>query len=87
MAKEPFHPELIELPEALPGERVMLRPYRPGDGGAFFAAVDRSRAKLSLWLAWIGQHRTREDSEAHMRRMRARWLERTALIFSITNPA
>ena len=78
-----FHPELLDLPAALAGSKVMLRPYRAGDGAGFFAAVDADREALSKWVGWVDQHRTRDDAEAYVRRMHAKWQERSALIMGI----
>jgi len=78
-----FHPELLDLPDELVGERVRLRPYRPGDGLAFFAAIDANRAELGRWLGWLDQQRSPDDAEAYVRRMQAKWLERSSLILSI----
>ncbi len=83
MAEAAFHPELLELPEMLAGERVLLRPYRPGDGAALFAAIDGHRAELGKWLGWLDQHRTPDDSEAYVRRFHAKWQERSSLILAI----
>lgn len=78
-----FHPELLDLPAALAGSKVMLRPYRAGDGAVFFAAVDADREALGKWVGWVDQHRTRDDAEAYVRRMHAKWQERSALIMGI----
>jgi len=65
----------------------VLRPYRPGDGKALFAAIDANREDLKSWLAWVDSHRTVDDSEAYVRRMAGRWLAREVLIFGIWNNA
>jgi len=83
---EPHH-ELLDLPEQLRGERVLLRPYRPGDGQALFAALDANRDDLKSWLSWIDNHRSVEDSEAYVRRMAGRWIAREVLILGIWNRA
>ena len=82
-----MHPQLIDLPEALHGERVLLRPYRPGDGKVLFAALDANREELKSWLSWVDDHRTVEDSEAYARQMAGRWLARETLIVAIWNHA
>jgi RimJ/RimL family protein N-acetyltransferase len=80
-------PELIDLPEQLRGERVLLRPYRPGDGKALFAALDANRKELKSWLSWIDNHRSVDDSEAYVRQMAGRWLARDTLILGMWNEA
>ena len=69
-------PILIDLPDELRGERVSVRPYRPGDGAAVFAAVDESREHLRPWMPWVDAHQTVGDSEAFVRRSAAAWLGR-----------
>jgi len=77
------YPELIDLPDRFDGERVLLRPYRAGDGRAFFEAVDRHRDDLGEWVGWVDQYQTLEDAEAYVRRMHSKWIARTALIVGI----
>ena len=77
------YPELIELPERFEGERVMLRPYRAGDGEALFAAIDGHRDELGEWMGWVDAHQSVDDSEAYARRMHSKWIARTALIVGI----
>ncbi|HZT42355.1 MAG TPA: GNAT family N-acetyltransferase [Chthonomonadaceae bacterium] len=70
---------LRELPEELVGKRVIVRPYRPGDGAALFEAIDESREHLAPWMPWTKEHKTPDDSEAYARRSQARWLLREDL--------
>lgn len=77
------HPELIDLPERFEGERVMLRPYRAGDGAALFAAIDGHRDELKQWMGWVDTHQTVDDSEAYVRRMQSKWIARSALMVGI----
>jgi RimJ/RimL family protein N-acetyltransferase len=79
------HPELVELPEQMRGQRVVLRPYRPGDGAALFAAIDANRDDLKTWMSWIDNHKSVDDSEAYARKMAGRWVTREALIVAIWN--
>jgi len=78
-----IRPELIDLPDALIGERVLLRPYRPGDGATFFHAIDSHREDLAEWVGWVDEYKTLEDAEAYVRRMQSKWIARSALILGI----
>ena len=76
-------PILHELPEEILGDRVLLRPYRAGDGEALWNAIQESREHLTPWMPWVGEHRTVDDSEAFARRMQAHWILREALVVAI----
>lgn len=78
------HPRLLDLPDRLEGERVLLRPYHPGDGQRFFDALEEDRADLSRWMAWPGtNHTTEDEAESYARNMAGRWLTREGLILGI----
>jgi RimJ/RimL family protein N-acetyltransferase len=76
-------PILVDLPDELNGPRVVVRPYRAGDGVALFEAVDESREHLEPWLPWGPKHKSALDSEACVRRFHAGWLTREDLTISI----
>jgi ribosomal-protein-serine acetyltransferase len=70
---------LIDLPAELLGERVLVRPYRSGDGRALWEAVEESREHILPWLPWGDSHRSSADSEAFVRRCAAQWQARESL--------
>ena len=74
---------LWPLPDALHGERVMLRSLRPTDGGAMAIAIDESRLELSPFLPWQKGMRTDDDAIAFCTREAARWLLREHLTFGV----
>jgi ribosomal-protein-serine acetyltransferase len=80
------YPRLIQLPTKILGKQCILRPYRSGDGAAFFDAVDEDRAELATWLAWVEQYKMLEDTESYVRNMAGRWQTREALILGIFSP-
>ena len=80
---ESVPPILRDLPEVIVGERVLLRPYRPGDGEAIWQAVDESRASLRPWLPWVDATKTVADSEMAARRAAGRWLLREDLTVGV----
>jgi RimJ/RimL family protein N-acetyltransferase len=67
---------LRSLPDEIWGPRVRLRPYRPGDGAAVWAAIEESREHLRPWMPWVGEHISPDDSEAFVRRMHGQWILR-----------
>jgi RimJ/RimL family protein N-acetyltransferase len=60
----------------LMGERIIVRPFRPGDGAAIWEAVEESREHILPWLPWGDKHKTLADSEEFARRSQARWMLR-----------
>ena len=80
---ETIPPILMELPAQLVGERVLVRPYRPGDGNALWEAVDESRDHILPWLPWGDTHKSPADSEVFARRFAASWLTREDLILGV----
>jgi len=73
-------PILRDFPESFETERLLIRSPLPGDGPEMRAAVRESLDELTPWMPWPKEHRTVEDSEAIVRRARARFLERTDLM-------
>ena len=78
-------PEVIlrALPDEFPGPRVLVRPYRPGDGAAMWDAIEESREHLRPWMPWVEEHACPDDSERFVRRAQARWLARESLMTGI----
>lgn len=76
-------PILRDLPSELLGERVLVRPYRAGDGLAVFEAVQESREHLRRWMPWVSAHQQVEDSETFARRAAVQWMSREDLVVGI----
>lgn len=77
-------PILIDLPESLATDRLLLRPPGAGDGQAMFEAVSESLPELRRhlgFLPWVAAEQTMEASEAHCRNGRASFLARRDLPF------
>ena len=76
-------PILRDLPDELLGERVLIRPLRPGDGAALWEAVEESREQIVPWLPWVEKTLGEGDCEAAARRGAARWQTREDLMVSV----
>ena len=76
-------PVLREVPDELVGERVLLRPYRPGDGAQLWEAIEESREHHLPWIPWGEGNKLPADSEASARKMQASWLLREDLPLGI----
>ncbi|MEJ2289202.1 MAG: GNAT family N-acetyltransferase [Deinococcales bacterium] len=84
MTKERSSPILLDFPEALETERLIVRAPRWGDGAAVGAAVRESLDELRPWLSWAQAATSLEEDEAICRRARLRFLERSDLAFYLT---
>ena len=69
-------PLLIDVPERIATERLVVRVPRPGDGVVVNAAVRASHAELAPWMPWAVTLPSVEESEAHCRRQQAKFLLR-----------
>ncbi|MDQ6680963.1 MAG: GNAT family N-acetyltransferase [Pseudomonadota bacterium] len=74
-----MEPVLIEVPERIDSERLILRCPRRGDGAVVNAAVAASLSELGPWLPWAASMPTPAESEAHCRRQQARYILREDL--------
>jgi RimJ/RimL family protein N-acetyltransferase len=72
-------PLLIDVPERITTERLVVRAPRAGDGAAVNAAVCASHAELAPWMPWAATLPSSDESEAHCRRAQAKFLLREDL--------
>ena len=73
------NPVLIDLPERIETERLIVRPPRFGDGPAVNAAIRESIAELRPWMPWAQTEPTVEQTEENMRRAVAKFAAREDL--------
>ena len=81
-----MEPILIDVPERIETERLVLRVPQAGDGRRVNDAIGFSHAELAPWMPWAGTMPTVEESEAHCRRQQARFLLREDFVFLILDP-
>jgi RimJ/RimL family protein N-acetyltransferase len=72
---------LLDVPEEIGTERMVLRATRAGMGAAVAEAVRDSRKELERWMAWAHHTRSAADSERHCREMQLRWYAREEFDF------
>ena len=73
------NPLLLDFPEEIETERLLIRMPRPGDGPALNAAVNASLDHLRPWMPWATHIPTVDESETLVRQGMARWLARQDL--------
>jgi ribosomal-protein-serine acetyltransferase len=76
-----LHALLLDVPEELQTERLVLRATRSGQGAAVNAAVAESFPALKSWMPWSQQAQSLEESEKHCRDAQAKWHSREMLDF------
>ena len=80
MTATAIDPILIDVPERIETERLVLRMPRAGDGATVNAAVAASIAELGPWLPWAGTMPSVEESEIHCRRQFGKFILREDLV-------
>jgi RimJ/RimL family protein N-acetyltransferase len=78
-------PILLDLPEQIETERLILRPYRLDEGDTVHAAIEASREELRPFMMWAMQ--SREDTEQFIRRSVSNWIKREVLGLGIFRKA
>lgn len=76
-------PLLVDVPERIETDRLILRCPQPGDGPAVNAAVCDSLDDLRPYMPWAQTTPTPDESEALARRDQARFRLRTDLVMLI----
>lgn len=68
----PVNPILLDIPDEIETERLLIRGPRPGDGAPLNEAVVESEQELAPWMPWANPVQSVEESEILARRMMAR---------------
>lgn len=76
-------PVLIDVPERIEGERVVLLAPRPGLGAEMAVVVAQSLSHLRPWMPWAQEPPTAESAETVIRKMQADFIARNDLTFQI----
>lgn len=76
-------PMLIDVPERIETERLILRAARRGDGAAVNAAIVASLDELQPWMPWARVESGADEAEATVRRMAAKFAAREDLALLI----
>lgn len=76
-------PPLIDVPERLDGERIVLLAPRAGLGAEMAVVIAQSLSHLRPWMPWAQEAPTAESSERVVRRMQADFIMRRDLCFQI----
>jgi len=76
-------PPLIDIPERLEGERVVLLAPRAGLGAELAVVVAQSLSHLRPWMVWAQEAPTAESAELVVRRMQAEFIARRDLAWQL----
>ena len=72
-------PVLLDIPDAIETERLILRSPMPGDGPAMNAAILETWETLHHWMPWARERPTVEQTEQIAREFRAAFITRADL--------
>lgn len=72
-------PILLDLPNEIVTERMIIRPPHPGDGAGAHEAIMESLENLKPWMPWATPDATVEETEANTRQAIAKWQTREDL--------
>ncbi len=78
-------PKMLELPEKLHSNRLLVRKYEAGDGAALLALLDRSNNRKVLYpnVEEVATIKTRKVAELKIRRHAAEWAARKRFVMGI----
>lgn len=78
-------PILINFPEEIHTNRLLIRKPLPGDGEVVYEAMQASLNELKPWLPWANCEQSKEEVEAIVREAHAKFLTREDLRLHIFN--
>jgi RimJ/RimL family protein N-acetyltransferase len=81
----PTYPTLEPVPESIETERLLMRPYQPGDGAQLIEALLESRAELDPWFDWHRRFATVEDAEDLVLRRLAGFIRRDDCTYALVD--
>ncbi|HEX3052345.1 MAG TPA: GNAT family N-acetyltransferase [Aggregatilineaceae bacterium] len=70
------NPILLDFPEQIESERLIIRAPRPGDGAAIVEAIRESLVELRPWMPWAQDVPTVASAEESIRRAAALFMTR-----------
>lgn len=80
---EPINPIMISFPERFDTARLTIRAPQWEDGADVNEAIRESVEQLRPWLPFAEKVPSLEESEAHVRKARLQFLERTDLVLHL----
>lgn len=72
------NPLLLDFPDTIETERLILRPPQRSDAEIFYEAVAESKAEMDRWMPWALNY-TLEDAIRYTRRVQAKFITREDL--------
>ncbi|BCB03604.1 GNAT family N-acetyltransferase [Bacillus sp. KH172YL63] len=78
-----MNPVLLDIPEIIETERLVLRMPKPGDGTVVNGAIKASINELRPWLGFVQEEPSVEDTETNTVEAHANFLTRASLRYLI----
>ncbi len=80
---EKTRPVLLDIPDQLETQRMILRVPRAGDGHPIFVSVRESLVELKIWMPWASDSYSLNDSEEWCRKAAGNFLTREQIQFAM----
>ncbi len=81
-----MNPLLLDFPDEIRSERLLIRAPRAGDGALLNASIRESLDELKPWMPWAQTAPTIEESEEVCRRAHVKFLAREDLMLLLFSP-
>jgi len=78
-----MEPILLDIPDELVEDDLLLRPYAEGDGKAFYDVLQENKDHLADTVNEIKTIKKIEDAEIRNRKLKINWLERKRFVMGI----
>ena len=78
-----MEPILLDVPDELSGDRVLVRPYEPSDAPGILAGVLQSQPELARRLRSKGDFNALDDARRLVARSRGNWILREDFVAGV----
>lgn len=82
-----MHKMLVDIPSHLETERLILRPYQPGDGKQYFSQLKNNAEHLREHVDEVTTIENEEQAEIRIRELAADWVTRNRFVMGIWEKA
>lgn len=78
-----MHRMLLEIPQYLETERLLMRPYQKGEGKLYFSLLQNNNEHLIEHVDDVSEIRNEKQAEIRVRELAADWVARTRFVMGM----